>query len=157
MFSGVLIGPNRYFTLHSLHIILKFVPHTAARCCNKQQQKTPRAQPYRSLPISCTRCQAYSSFFWKAGARWRVRRRPRPLSAIGHSVGPPWSTFTATRWSQRSATARIGNREILEGISIIVSANASRFFRGCYINLTSCDGTPPHLEINLPIWKNALR
>ena len=53
-----------------------------------------------------TRYQAYSSFFLKAGTRRRVRRRPRPLPSIGHNVGPSWSTFKSTRWSQRSATAR---------------------------------------------------
>ena len=35
----------RCFASLSLHVILKFVPHTAAsRCCNTQQHKTPRAQ-----------------------------------------------------------------------------------------------------------------
>ena len=33
--------------------ILKFMPHTAARCCSKQQQNTPRAQQYTSLLMPC--------------------------------------------------------------------------------------------------------
>ena len=47
------LAQNRSFASLSLHVILNFVPHTAARCCNKQQQKTPRAQQYTSLLIPC--------------------------------------------------------------------------------------------------------
>ena len=39
--SGVPIGPKSLFCFTSLHVILKFMPHTAVRCCKKhQQQKT---------------------------------------------------------------------------------------------------------------------
>ena len=44
---------HRYFAPLSSHVVLKFLPHTAARCCNKQQQETPRAQQYTSLLIPC--------------------------------------------------------------------------------------------------------
>ena len=47
------MAQNRYFASLSLNVILKFVPHTAARWCNKQEQKTPRAQQYTSLLIPC--------------------------------------------------------------------------------------------------------
>ena len=55
LFSGVLIGPKSLNRFTPLHEILKFMPHTAARCCNKhQQQKTPRAQQNTSsLLIPC--------------------------------------------------------------------------------------------------------
>ena len=53
---------TRYFASLSLHVILKTVKHTAARCCcNKQQHKTPRAQQYTSLLVPCAQkvqCQA---------------------------------------------------------------------------------------------------
>ena len=41
--------------------------------------------------------QAYNSFFWKNGTGGTVRRMPRPLSSVGHNVGPPWSTFKDPR------------------------------------------------------------
>ena len=47
LFFGVLTGPKSLFCFTPLHVILKIIPHTAARCCKKQQrQKTPRAQQY---------------------------------------------------------------------------------------------------------------
>ena len=44
---------TRYFASLSLHAILKFVPHTAARRCSMQQEKTPRAKQYTSLLMPC--------------------------------------------------------------------------------------------------------
>ena len=55
LLSGVLIGPKSLSCFSPLHVVLKFMPHTAARYCKKQQQqKTPRAQQYApSLLIQC--------------------------------------------------------------------------------------------------------
>ena len=47
------MAQTRYFASLSLHVILKFVPHTAFRCRNKQQHKTPRAQQHTSLLVPC--------------------------------------------------------------------------------------------------------
>ena len=56
------MAQTRYFASLSSYAILKFVPHTAARCCcNKQQHKTPRAQQYESSGAVRSRkaqCQA---------------------------------------------------------------------------------------------------
>ena len=47
------LAQTRYLDSLSLHPILKFMPHTAARCCCKQQHKTPRAQQHTSLLVPC--------------------------------------------------------------------------------------------------------
>ena len=39
LFSGVLIGLKSLLCFTPLHVILKFMPPTAARCCKKQQQR----------------------------------------------------------------------------------------------------------------------
>ena len=50
-FSGVLIGAKSLFCFAPLHVILKFMPHTAACCFKQQQQKTPRAQENTLSPL----------------------------------------------------------------------------------------------------------
>ena len=44
---------NRYYSLLSLHVFLKFVPHIAAGTRNEQQQKTPRAHQQTCLLKPC--------------------------------------------------------------------------------------------------------
>ena len=53
LFSGILIGPRSLFCFFLIACNIDFLPQTAARCCNKQQQKTLRAQQYTSLFIPC--------------------------------------------------------------------------------------------------------
>ena len=36
-----------------LHVIFTFMPHIAARCCNKEQQETPRESQLTSPLIPC--------------------------------------------------------------------------------------------------------
>ena len=104
--------------------------------------------------------QPYSSFLRKAGTRRRVRLRPRPLPSVGHDVGPPCSTFKAARWSQRSATARVGalpwKSSNLGRDPKVVNANASRLFGGVKFHELR-QYASAFRDFFKQIWKKALR
>ena len=52
-FLALWLAQTRSFASLSWHVILRTVPHTAARCCCNKQQHTPRAQQYTSLVVPC--------------------------------------------------------------------------------------------------------
>ena len=64
LFSGLAIGPKSSLCFTLIACNFQFMPHTAARCCNKQQQKTPRAKQYTSLALT-------------ESSMWSITRQPR--------------------------------------------------------------------------------
>ena len=61
LFSRVLIGPKSLFCFTPLHVILKFVTHTAARCCSSSRRRSRAAVHVESSDTMRARkaqCQA---------------------------------------------------------------------------------------------------
>ena len=64
-----------FFCFTLIECIFIFMPHTAARCCDKQQQKSPRAQQqYTSLLIPCAH--------GKLNGKQQHRTTPKPKTRI---------------------------------------------------------------------------
>ena len=132
--SGVLISTRLLFYCAPLHVILKFMPHTAALCCKKQQQKkTPRMQRYTSsLLIPCTHGKLNVKYHRKTPKpdihitaekelRWREIRAPKRIQAAQQQckcvciqTGPisinPGSMEEAREYGQTHGTCFVARR-----------------------------------------------